>query len=155
VAIFMRIATPSSDLGLAMTEEGITNFWRRMIVKSKNMSKYLSKITEYGFYLFIFLLPWQTRWIWHHGFLAGDHWEYGTFSLYGADILLVILFLLSLFLPHRQVRGTQRWWVLIGSFFLICFASIFWSQNKEVSWYAAARLGEGILADFLILRPKN
>lgn len=116
------------------------------------MPKYIHKIVEYGLYLFVFLLPWQTRWMWQEGFLKGEHWEYGTFSLYGADMLLVVIFLLSLFLPKKQPKGAERFWVLILGFFLISFASIFWSQNKELAWYAAAKLAEGLLLFWLVIR---
>ncbi|MCX6744776.1 MAG: O-antigen ligase family protein [Candidatus Parcubacteria bacterium] len=45
----------------------------------------LAKTIEYLFYLFIFLLPWQTRWIWHYGQLGDGASQYLTFSLYGTD----------------------------------------------------------------------
>ena len=56
--------------------------------------KYLAKTIEYGLYLLVFLLPIQTRWIIKAGVLNGGPWEYGTYSLYGTDILLIIVLLL-------------------------------------------------------------
>lgn len=56
--------------------------------------KILEKIIEYGIYLFIFLLPWQTRLILREGNLNG-YWEYGTISIYATEILLWAIFLLS------------------------------------------------------------
>jgi len=53
------------------------------------------KIGEYLFYLFIFFLPWQTRWIVWDPALNGGVWEYGRVSLYGWDIILILLLLLS------------------------------------------------------------
>ncbi len=50
---------------------------------------------EYGLYLLVFLLPIQTRWI----IKAGELNEYGTISLYGTDILLILL--LSLFVIFK------------------------------------------------------
>ncbi|HLD86138.1 MAG TPA: hypothetical protein VJA28_01660, partial [Patescibacteria group bacterium] len=49
------------------------------------------KIREYLFYLLVFLLPWQARYIFHDPQLFGETWEYGRLSLYGWDILLVVL----------------------------------------------------------------
>lgn len=43
------------------------------------------------FYLFVFSIPWQTRWIIRDPLLNGGVWEYGRVSLYGWDILLVLL----------------------------------------------------------------
>src|SRR3990167_3528965 len=55
--------------------------------------KKFERIIEYLFYLFIFLLPWQTRLIWQDASLNGYVWEYGRFSLYGTELLLwLILF---------------------------------------------------------------
>lgn len=116
------------------------------------MSRYINKIIEYGLYLLIFLLPWQTRWIWHQGFLAGEKWEYGTFSLYGIDIIIVILFILSIFVSFKQPKGMEKFWVLIGGFFVIGFFSIFSSSNKDLAWYAATKLMEGIALLWIILR---
>jgi hypothetical protein len=116
------------------------------------MHKYIHKIVEYGLYLFVFLLPWQTRWIWHQGWLGSQPWEYGTFSLYGTDILFLAILLLSLFLHKNITKGTERFWVIVGAFFLVCFVSILTAQNKELSWYAAVKLAEGLLVGWLIIR---
>jgi len=51
--------------------------------------KYFSKIIEYGLYSVVFLLPLQTRWIIKSGLN-----EYQTYSLYGVDILLILVLLL-------------------------------------------------------------
>ncbi|MDO8668157.1 MAG: O-antigen ligase family protein [bacterium] len=56
--------------------------------------KYLLKTIEYGLYLLVFLLPLQTRWVIKAGELNNGSWEYGTYSLYGTDILLVSVLLL-------------------------------------------------------------
>ena len=47
-------------------------------------------------YFFIFLLPWQTRWIYDPGELNAGFWEYGTKSLYITEILLGIIIVLAL-----------------------------------------------------------
>ena len=50
-----------------------------------------TKIIEYLFYFFIFLLPWQTRWIFHDSLIGGEIYEYGRLSLYGFDVVFIIL----------------------------------------------------------------
>ena len=54
----------------------------------------LARTIEYGFYLFLFLLPWQTRLIWREARLNGFTWEYGRLSLYATQLLLLALLLL-------------------------------------------------------------
>lgn len=56
------------------------------------MSKFISALL----YLFVFLLPFQTRWIYAPAFLNGSYFEYGTFSLYATEILLGIIVILSI-----------------------------------------------------------
>jgi len=118
------------------------------------MNRYFEKAVTYGFYLFVFLLPWQTRWIWYEGVLNGQHWEYGSFSLYATDLLFFVIFILSLFLFKNQQKKLNHFWVLILGFFLISFVSIFWSQDKEMSWYAIIKLGQAIVLFWLIAKIK-
>jgi len=54
-------------------------------------TKSLKVTLKYLFYLFIFFLPLQTRYIYHLGKINGDVWEYGTRSLYLTEILLLII----------------------------------------------------------------
>jgi len=61
----------------------------------------LAKLIEYLLYLFVFLLPWQTRWIVFNSLINGETlqfggqvWEYGRISVYAFDIVFVIAILL-------------------------------------------------------------
>lgn len=71
--------------------------------------KQLKTTIEYGLYLLVFLLPIQTRWI----IKLGES-EYGTVSLYGTDMLLIILIALFVVLKfqisnyHRHSGIPQR-----------------------------------------------
>ncbi|NUM25646.1 MAG: O-antigen ligase family protein [Candidatus Buchananbacteria bacterium] len=110
----------------------------------------LTKTIEYLFYLFIFLLPWQTRLIWRDASLNGFTWEYGRFSLYGTEILLwVILFLYAAWLivnrPTakltareylaylRQPRVIAYWLVVI--FLLLAGFSVIGSIDAVLAYY--------------------
>ncbi len=67
------------------------------------MKNKLQKIIEYGLYLFLFILPWQTRWIIKEGEINGGYFEYETYSLYGSDILLiVVLFLAGIYFFRKR-----------------------------------------------------
>jgi len=65
--------------------------------------KYLNKTIEYGLYLLVFTLSIQTRWIIKAGGLNGGYSEYLTFSLYGTDVLLILLLLMFV------VRAAYSW----------------------------------------------
>ncbi len=56
---------------------------------------YFGRLRNYLFYLFVFSIPWQTRWIIRDPSIGGEAWEYGRISLYGWDILLVLLLVLN------------------------------------------------------------
>lgn len=117
------------------------------------MKYVISKVTEYGFYLFLFLLPWQTHWIWRMAHLNGNVWEYGSGSVYGTDILLLVLLLLAAFVPRKKMKPCMRpLWAVVGVFFFIAFMSVLWSQDKGISWYMIARLAEVIGLFWLVQR---
>lgn len=84
--------------------------------------------------------------------MAGGNWEYGTFSLYAFDIIIAVLFVLSIFSSDKSRKTAGNFWVLIIGFFIICFTSIFSAINKELAWYAAMRLAEGMMLLWIILR---
>ena len=69
----------------------------------------LERLIEYGFYLFIFLLPWQTRLIFRDSFLNGFVWEYGRFSLYGTEILIgsILLLYLVWLIKNKKISKTK------------------------------------------------
>ena len=64
-------------------------------MSKNNFLKIISLLINYGTLIFVFLLPWQVRWIYHEAILNGQIWEYGRFSLYGTEILLILILLLS------------------------------------------------------------
>jgi len=119
------------------------------------MKKFFIKTAEYIFYLFIFLLPWQTRWIWQENFLVGKYWEYGSFSLYGIDIILMVILLLAMFVGIKQKDSANKSvWILVISFLAISMLSIFLSLNKELAWYSFGRLVLGVSVLWIALRIK-
>ncbi|HLC69723.1 MAG TPA: O-antigen ligase family protein [Patescibacteria group bacterium] len=65
-----------------------------------------NKAINYLVLLLLFLLPWQTRWIYYLDFLSGVQNEYGTLSFYGTEILLwtvVVLFVGNTFLNKEFI----------------------------------------------------
>jgi len=126
----------------------------------------LKKIIEFGFYLFLFLLPWQTRLIWHEAYLNGFVWEYGRFSLYGTEILLWLILLLYGFwlvknrrLPNFKfdkflVRLTKPaasiYWLLV-LFLGLAGVLIIWSLDAQLAYIRWFGLLEAMALFSLVL----
>ncbi|MEI6597327.1 MAG: O-antigen ligase family protein, partial [bacterium] len=114
--------------------------------------KYLSKIIEYGLYSLVFLLSLQTRWVIRAGELNGGPWEYGTYSLYVTDILLILLLLLFIVrvgysriagqVYNEKIYGNKIIWWFIGGLLLMCSISFLLAASK---WLALYKLGWLIL----------
>jgi len=104
----------------------------------KRLSK---RIPAYLFYLFAFLLPWQTRWIFRDTAINGVVFEYGRMSLYLFDILLAILLIYLLYLCYSQDKK-QLGIIFISCLLLIvyCFLTLFWSTEKIISLYWSVRI---------------
>ena len=77
-----------------------------MRIEKRGNKKFMPLKKAYNLLLlvFLFLLPWQTRYIWHYGELNGGFWEYGTFSIYATEILLWIILALF-FVQHFWKNG--------------------------------------------------
>lgn len=124
----------------------------------------LKKIIEYGSYLLIFLLPLQSRWIIKGGSLNGGYWEYGTISLYGTDVLIIILFFLAVLrivTERRQavdkdtvfnlrMTGQKVLWLLIGFLNLIMLVSIYFASDRSLALFKYLQFLPG-LGIFLLL----
>jgi len=127
--------------------------------------KYLKKIIEYLFYLFIFFLPWQTRWIWFEDKLNGGYFEYGSFSLYGTDILFIFLFISVLIYLiwnfknktsyfqkiKEKLKNIEAINCIIIAFIIFIFISVLGSLNNRLAFYTAFRFLQGSLLLLLIL----
>lgn len=117
----------------------------------------IRKIFEWGIYLFVFLLPWQTRLIISQGHLDGSLWEYGTVSLYGIDILLFVLLILRI-LVGKQKEGfalfthkNQKLWSFVIGLLTISFLSIYWAQDSGLALYGFIKLVEGVAIFWIII----
>lgn len=66
----------------------------------------LSKITDYLILIFLFFLPWQTRWIYGEALLNGRAWEYGTLCFYGTEILLWLIIIFT----GVRLFGNKEFW---------------------------------------------
>jgi len=122
----------------------------------------LAKIIEYLFYLFIFLLPWQTRWIWHYGQLGEGISQYLTFSLYGTEILLWLIFVLAI-IYKLKVRDWEitmlnfkilDFYILFLLLLIMGTISVYFSPDKHVGWYYLIKMLEGFGLLVLVINFK-
>src|SRR3989344_1003260 len=108
------------------------------------------KLIRFLVYLYIFLLPWQTRLIWREAYLNGFVWEYGRLSLSGTQLLLWLVLIIFLVwrLKKNDLVGFNRsgWWQSLNQpapraywlavlFFVIAGLSIFWSGDWSLAYY--------------------
>ncbi|MEK7614897.1 MAG: O-antigen ligase family protein [Patescibacteria group bacterium] len=80
------------------------------------------------FLLFFFLLPWQTVWIFQRALIAGNASQYGSFSLYATEILLLIVFFLRgrpQLDPSLRFVGQASYFVMAAAFFSLAFTRFF------------------------------
>lgn len=117
------------------------------------------KISQYLFYLLVFLLPWQTRWIITDPPLFGGVWEYGRLSLYGWDIVLAVLAVLTapqLWRECKLMLGRSpgfRVFVLLAA---LAYLTGAWAAEPLLSTYWGLRLVEGGVLWLLVrvVRPR-
>ncbi|PLX26962.1 hypothetical protein C0583_05225 [Candidatus Parcubacteria bacterium] len=109
----------------------------------------MKKILEYLFYIFLFLFPLQTRLMIQEGEIDGGFFEYGTFSLYLSDVILLIL-LTSYFLYQFKKKSflasnkVKKFWIAIAVLEFMSFVSIFVASDKLIAMQAYLRLVLGI-----------
>src|SRR3989338_5268131 len=123
----------------------------------------LRNIIEYGLMLLLLLMPLQTRYILHEGIINGSPWEYGTWSVYLSEMVLLILFCIAIIpwvyktfllrlikspsfpLCKRGMKGGFELKTLpLFTFVVIAALSALWSFDKSIAFRAFFTLAEGI-----------
>ena len=90
-----------------------------------------AKIINLLVYLTVFLLPWQTRWIFGSEFLQGEVWEYGVLSFFLTEILVVLVAVLR---PRIVSNPHFDWPLIFGGFFLLtCLAGVIGSSSPTLA----------------------
>ncbi|MEI7452568.1 MAG: O-antigen ligase family protein [Candidatus Falkowbacteria bacterium] len=121
------------------------------------MKKFLEHNFKYLFYIFLFALPWQTRLFLYQGQLKNEYSEFLSVSLYGSDIILLVLLLVAGIIwfnkfkaeTKPEFRKNKLWWALaaLDAVFLV---SAFLAGNRLVAFYHYFLFLAGV-ALFLIL----
>lgn len=125
------------------------------------MQKLLGLI-QYLLYLFIFLLPWQTRWMYYEGFTEAQTWSlYGTEILIWLIIVLVAIYTIKLKksqIPNSKIQINFKSQILkfktvsiIVVFLIWTVLSLIWAVNFDQAIYWFVKILSGILL-LMILR---
>jgi hypothetical protein len=94
-----------------------------------------SKLSKYSFFVFLFLLPFQTVYLLREPMIEGEKWQYGTIGVYGTDILLFVAIVFAVIASvAKQSRGKNGEWRMANG------------ENKSQGWIFPGLPRRGLLA---------
>lgn len=91
------------------------------------------RLAQYIFYLALFLLPWQTIYIFQSVFVSGEASQYGVLGLYGVEILIVLSYGLRGRAMHHE--STLKITKALFFFLAVGFFSLTFSPFGSVGWF--------------------
>lgn len=102
----------------------------------------VKQIANYLIFAWVFLLPWQTRWIIFDPVLEGSAWEYGRISLYAGDLVFIIALVFGGIVFFKERRLNIYFWpgIFLLSFSFWCLLTLSWAQNYSVAFYYFLRI---------------
>ncbi|MFB6181944.1 MAG: O-antigen ligase family protein [Candidatus Magasanikbacteria bacterium] len=117
---------------------------------------FFQRATQYIFRAFLFLLPFQTIWIYRSVVLEGAKWQYGTLGFYGTELLLwlgVVCYMVW-YLQQRKIFSSEVnfSWTKDRIFLSVClafliysFVSIGWAFDPNLAFQYSLWLMEAVL----------
>lgn len=124
---------------------GAANMRKNM---ERGLAKFFRKASEYLIYLFVFILPWQTKLI-----LQSGENSYSEISFYVSQALLLLILILFLgqHTREKECEGQCRpvLYALL-SFAVFCLVSIFFASDKVLAFYHYFILLLGLSLFFII-----
>jgi len=123
-------------------------------------SERISKALQFFASLFVFLLPWQTIWIYREQTFNGTKFQYGTLGWYGIEIILWISIFLFMawYLKARKEKvskpsfawtGDRKFVLSLLLLSLFTSASVFWAVDASIAQQQSLRLLEAALLFFV------
>lgn len=121
---------------------------------------------SYLLYLLAFLLPWQSRLILRPAFLNFSYFEYGTFSLYLLDIILLFFFAFFVFVSLSEskkflvfswAKKETKPWALYALllFEALALISVFFALSPLLAFYRYLALLFSLVLFFLLTIKKD
>jgi O-antigen ligase len=117
----------------------------------------IQKICNYLLYGFVFLIPWQTRYIYKFLTLGGESFEYGKLSFYLSELILLVLIIFSLiYVKQKNIikKRVSKIMGIIFIFLLVAIISFFGTTNQQLYFYGIIKLMEVIVLYLLITKIK-
>lgn len=135
-----------------------------MVGKAKTINLNLDHLINFGLYLWVFLLPLQTRLILRPAFIKGEFWEYGSISLYASEVLLVFIFALFVIKIFKHKLSSKiyqslrqnlfepkiNFFKIVLVLFLWLFLSFFWTTDFLITATRVFHLLFSLLAVLII-----
>ena len=120
----------------------------------------LAQIDRWGTVLLIYLLPWQARWIFVSGSLAGAPSEFQTVSVAAIEVLIVGMVVVRILRPlqHSVLQTTRRVAATFAVLVALAFVSILIAGDRAAAAFGAIHLLEGLAILWLVLtapRPRE
>lgn len=122
----------------------------------KNLNYWLKIILRWAFYLFVFLLPWQTKLI-----LRPDASNFNEISLLASHLLLIIILIVFFTYKLREKRSLERisWlWVSVAVLEVAVLASFFFAIDQILAFEHYILFVSGIGLFFMLreeTRPEH
>lgn len=123
----------------------------------------LEKILKILLSTLLFLLPWQTIWIYQETFLNESKLEYGTLGFYGTEVLLWICVVLFMAWFWKKREGGWGKWeefkftkdrIFVLSCLLLivyCLFSVLWSVDKNIAFQHSLHVMGAFLFFFMLM----
>jgi O-antigen ligase len=111
------------------------------------------KVSLYLLLLAVFLLPWQTRYIFHTLTIGDGVSEYGVLSLYIVEVLIVLAYVFRGKLCFSS--GAQRLFKSVTVFIAFLFFSLMFSEIMVVGWFHALHVFTAFLLFSLVLDQRT
>lgn len=94
----------------------------------------LENIWQIGSMAFLFLIPWQTRYIFEKDCLGGKIVDYWSFSLYATDILLFITLIVWLITLKKKntLKLPTTLSVMTIALLVALFTTLYWAIEKDI-----------------------
>lgn len=118
----------------------------------------MKKIINILIYAIAFFLPLQTRWIIKTGEINGGYSEYKTMSLYGVDILILVLLVMFAFYSFKKEKTPKISLLknsllsLVGALEFIVFMSIFAAFDTHIALFVYGRFLLAIGLFFVLVK---
>ncbi|QQR77196.1 MAG: O-antigen ligase family protein [Candidatus Moraniibacteriota bacterium] len=101
------------------------------------------RVKNFLWYTFVFLLPWQTVWIFREVFVDGEKWQYATIGMYVSDIVLVAFAIFFYLCASRETWRELSRDVFVRIFVALLawsLLSTLWAINRELALLSVWRV---------------